>query len=61
MFVWDWKGAIGVLTTNKAFEAISDDLVMSSPKWWENPIWKWRIPLKVRCLLWLGMENKILT
>ena len=29
--------------------------------WWYNALWKWFIPLKVKLLCWLMMENKILT
>ena len=61
ILVWNWKGANGVITTKNSYEAIFDDLVIPSPKWRENPIWKWKFPLKVNWFLWLCVENKILT
>ena len=39
---------------------IFEDMVMPRPKWWAKLTWKWNIPLKLKCFLWLFLENKIL-
>lgn len=30
-------------------------------KWWHRMIWKWKIPMKLKCFTWLCLEDKILT
>ena len=61
VLVWDWKGENGILPAKKSYEAISKDRMLSSPKWWAKLLWKPRIHLKLKCFLWLCLENKILT
>ena len=39
---------------------IEDDGVLVT-KWWHKYVWKGNLPLKIRCFLWLALENKLLT
>lgn len=29
--------------------------------WWHNLIWRWNLPTKLRCFIWLCLKDKILT
>jgi hypothetical protein len=38
-----------------------DNEFSSEVKAWWSPLWKVNSPLKVKCLAWMALENKILT
>lgn len=60
LLVWDGPGFKGALTVSNVYNL----LVSFEPNplsWWHHKIWRWRIPLKLKCFLWLCFHNKILT
>ena len=58
--VWSWNKANGQVTTKEAYSAIVHSLSTCNIKWQNSKLWKWSLPLKVKCFFWLPMENKIL-
>ena len=49
----------GVNFGKKDYESISEELVKDAPKWWVKSLWKWKIPMKIKCFSWLCLMNKI--
>ena len=58
--VWSWENEEYV-SAKSLYEAISYICTNYNKKWWYKKIWKWHLPLKLKCFLWLCLENRILT
>lgn len=58
--VWSWDVWAGFVSTKGAYEAIVYERPRCELSWWNKDIWKWDIPLKLQCFMWLALENKIL-
>ena len=59
--MWPWNTKNGVLTTKLAYDAITygqNDIIK---KLRFSGLWRWSLPLKMKLLCWLMMENRILT
>ena len=58
--LWHWNKATGQISTKEAYIAIVQSLSTYNVNWWNNLLWKWSLPLKVKCFFWFLMENKVL-
>lgn len=47
--------------TKEAYNALSLPIESLSFWWWHKALWKWHLPLKVKCFNWLMLEKKIMT
>lgn len=59
--VWDWADLGGIITEKLAYDFIVSENVTQVDGCWYAKFWKWQIPLKVTCFLWLCLRNRILT
>lgn len=44
-----------------AYISLLEEERIGASKWWHKSVWKGILPLKIKCFLWLTLENKILT
>ena len=51
----------GKINAKLAYEAITTISCDNVEKWRHKNLWKWHIPLKIKCFSLLCLENKILT
>ena len=58
---WSWNTINGEINANYSFDSMLSNLGTGLECWWYRYLWKWLIPLKIKLLCWLMMENKILT
>lgn len=59
--VWDWGGEADTITARRAYEFIVAENVECVHTWWHPKLWRWRLPLKICCFIWLCLNGKILT
>ena len=48
-------------TTKVAYISLLEDEIVWVSKWWHKQVWKGNLPIKIKCFLWLALENKLLT
>jgi len=51
----------GVVTASQAYDHLYGQKYGFPESWWATFIWNWHIPQRIRCLLWLLINDKILT
>lgn len=61
VLVWDQYDSNNIITAKKYFDFIIEENVQISYKWSVGRLWKWRIPNKLKCFIWLCLVNKIQT
>lgn len=59
--VWIWNRVDGQITAKSANDTISFLSSEATGCWWSSTIWKWNLPMKLKCFLWLMLKNKVLT
>ena len=58
IIVWNGNKVGSQLTTKSTYDTIYFMSSKSSSEWWSNTIWKWNLPTKLKCFLWLILKNK---
>lgn len=59
--VWAGNTGNGSVTAKSAYKRIIQQKYIFPPDWWYVKIWKWHIPLKLKCFTWLILQNKLKT
>ena len=59
--VWSWNKAFGSVSVDLAYQCIVINSHIGDYKWWYKSIWKFNIPSKVICFMWLCLKDCILT
>lgn len=59
--VWSFNLDSDSISAKLAYKAIVQEQGISSQKWCSAIMWKWHIPQKVKCFLWILLEDYILT
>ena len=59
--VWDWDESVGQVLAKIDYNYILSLFIPLSNRWWKNQLWKWKVPTKLSCFIWLCLENKSLT
>ena len=59
--LWSWNTNSGEVTSKGAYSAIISSMGRPIVIWLYNCVWKWYIPTKLKCFVWLLLENNILT
>lgn len=57
--IWTWNTSNGILSSKLAYESIISISHNILDNWWYIIVWKWNLPLKLKLLCWLMLENKI--
>lgn len=58
---WSKNPTSGQVTARIAYRVIIESHIDGNRKWWYGALWKWKLPLKIKCFLWLVFNDKILT
>jgi hypothetical protein len=58
--VWSSSGAMGIVSTNLAYQSISFMNLLDENKWCYKAIWKFRILGNIICFMWLCLKDYIL-
>lgn len=59
--MWSETLALGQLTANLGYEALSTITPNDEHSWWWSVVWNMECPMKLEILAWLALANKILT
>ena len=59
--VWAGNHILGQVFAKHAYFVIADSSSYDFPKWWFEIVWKWHLPSKLKCFLWLYFEICLLT
>lgn len=59
--IWIDDNEAGQVSAKKAYNSLVADVATSTPKWWYERIWKWKLPPKLKCFFWMALENPLLT
>jgi hypothetical protein len=59
--IWTGGDSTGILNTKNVYEAIISTKNFQLIKDWRKRIWKGNIQLKIKLILWLAVEDKVLT
>lgn len=60
--VWDSPVSKGFMSVRSAYNTMAYfGLNPPSMSWWHHRLWRWNLPVKNKCFLWLCLQNKILT
>ena len=59
--VWMYDKHLGQVTAQQAYDCIAHYHCLDSPEKILVNMWKYNLPLKVICFVWLCMQNKINT
>ena len=51
----------GIPTAKVVHGALIDESITITSRWWFHYLWKCNLPLKIKCFLFLFLENKLLT
>ena len=58
---WDENILKGQILVKEDYSQISLDHISINKDLWFQKTWKWEIPLKINCFMWLVAHNKTLT
>ena len=58
---WSYNKTNGQVTARLAYNYIVVSTWDKTQVWHWKDLWKWRIPLKIKCFYWLCMRNKVST
>jgi len=61
ILVWTYNVANGMVTAKLAYDLIFSESPYHSEDWWARTLWKWKVPLKLKCFFWLALHNRLLT
>ena len=53
---WVANPQTGNISSKTAYQAIVQSSLNYVHKWWYKLLWKWRIPLKFKCFMWLAFQ-----
>lgn len=59
--IWGGNPSTGIVTAKSAYCRILQDKLIFPQDWWYKSLWKWSVPLKFKCLMWLALQNKLKT
>jgi len=59
--VWTQNRSDGMVTAKLAYEHIFLECTNFGEDWWANFLWRWKVPLKLKCFFWLVLHNRLLT
>ena len=60
MLVWDWNCVTWQVNVKDNYAGISQMNYEGDSKWWHKRLWKWCIPMRIKCFYWPCLENYIL-
>lgn len=58
---WSRDEKRGIPTLKTTYFTLLEDSICLESKWWNKQIWKGIMSLKIKCFLWLSLENKLIT
>ena len=59
--LWSANLSIGNIPAKNVYEVLVRDSSITGNKWWYKFLWKWMLPLKVKCFMWLTLQNCLKT
>jgi hypothetical protein len=59
--LWSWDTKKGQVNSKQAYKVQVMEGREEEPKLWYSEIWEWQLPLKVKLVVWLLLEQIILT
>lgn len=60
-FSWISNSETGTITAKSAYLELIRENLFHEEKWWFTVLWKWKIPLKMKCFMWLALQNSLKT
>lgn len=58
---WSWQEDCGDIAAGHAYSTIAEQHHLGLIQWWYRFLWRWNVPLKLHCFIWLTFKNSILT
>ena len=49
------------MTAKTAYHAIVHNSTSTIHKWWYKTIWQWMLRLKIKCFMWMALQNCLKT
>jgi hypothetical protein len=59
--LWTGGDNSGIITVKNTYLALLSTQGLKKVLGWRQALWKWDLQLKIKCFIWLAVENKILT
>lgn len=57
---WGFGNTSLSVTTRSAYDSILDSVPPQPSRWWYVVVWKLRMPVTIKCFIWLALHQKIL-
>ena len=59
--IWFANPSTGNITAKSTYQAIVQNSSSTVKIWQYKSLWKWKIPLKIKCFMWLDLQNCLKT
>lgn len=57
--LWAGNAATGIVTAKTAYSYMIKRRCILPMHWWYKAIWSWNIPLKMKCFLWVLLQDRL--
>ena len=61
ILLWSYNPSIGAVTSHLAYLHLLSRDDHGIGTWWAYQIWRWSLPLKIKCFYWLLLHHRVLT